>query len=162
MAVFASGTRTFFMGDTAPVGWTKEVANYNDHALRVVAGTGGISHAAAGWSSFNSVFTSRTITGTAPFSGLTTGSTTLGPTTLPAHTHTMTAAADSPVNAIYYSRMANPAYQAPAGPAPSVAYTGATGTGGGHTHPFGTIGVSISGTLDLSVKYVDIIMAIKN
>ena len=163
MAVFESGTRTFFRNSTAPTGWTKEVNNYNDHALRVVSNSqGGISRAGAGWTNFTNVFTSRTITGTAPFSGLSSGSTTLGPTTLPSHQHSGIGGGGGPTNFNYFSRMSNPSGVAPAGTAPFTTNTGATGVAGGHSHSFGTMGVNISGTLDLSVKYVDIIMAVKN
>lgn len=38
---FPAGTRMLFQQSTAPPGWTKETAKYNNHALRVVTGTAG-------------------------------------------------------------------------------------------------------------------------
>jgi hypothetical protein len=159
MAVFEPGTRTFFKDTNAPTGWTKDISTYNEYTLRVVNSA---TTSSGGSLDFTSVFTSRTISGTAPFSSLNSGSTTLNPTNLPAHAHSAPAGGGSPTNYIYYSKMNNPAYQSPAGSTPSLAYSGAAGTSGGHSHPFGTIGVSINGTLNLSVQYVDIILATKN
>ena len=159
-AVFATGTKTFFMNNTSPVGWTKDTTNYNDVTLRVVRGTTSI----IGSTGFSTIFSNRTISGTAPFSGLTTGSTTLGPTNLPAHTHQNPGVVGSPSNYTNYTSMAGVPGTWPntIAAAPSLINSGANGTGGGHSHPFGTIGVNISGTLDLSVKYVDMILATKN
>jgi hypothetical protein len=158
MAVFVTGTRTFFVGEFAPTGWTKDTTNYNEYTLRVVNG----SASSGGSVNFTTAFTSQTVTGTAPFSGLTAGATTLGPTTLPSHTHPVSAGPIGPNSYNYYSNMGNPAYAAPAGPVGSLVNSGATGGGGSHSHPFGSIGVSINGTVNLAVKYVDIILAIKN
>lgn len=161
MAVFATGTRTFFISSNAPVGWTKDTTNYNEYTLRVVNGAA----TSGGSVNFTTAFTSQTITGTAPFSGLSSGSTVLGPTTLPSHTHKVNAGPNGPNSFTYYSAMS------PAGPAGSTAsaagspyYINSTSTGGGlgHSHPFGTVSVDISGQLDLSVKYVDTIVATKN
>ena len=159
-AVFETGTKTFFINATAPIGWTKDTTNYNDVTLRVVNGTTNLY----GSSGFSTIFSSRTISGTAPFSGLTTGSTTLGPTNLPAHTHTNPGVVGSPASYTNYTSMSGVPGTWPntlAG-APALINSGANGTAGGHSHPFGTIGVNISGTLDLSVKYVDMILATKN
>jgi hypothetical protein len=158
MAVFVTGTKTFFISATAPTGWTKDTTNYNEYTLRVVNGT----TTSGGSVNFTTAFTSQTITGTAPFSGLTSGGTTLGPTTLPAHTHPVNSGPTGPNSYIYYSTMTNPAGRSTAGGTPYLANSGATGTAGSHSHPFGTVSVSISGSLDLSVRYVDTILATKN
>jgi hypothetical protein len=39
MAIFDSGTKTIFHQTSAPTGWTKETANYDNHALRIVNGS---------------------------------------------------------------------------------------------------------------------------
>jgi hypothetical protein len=158
MAVFATGTRTFFISSNAPVGWTKDTTNYNEYTLRVVNGAA----TSGGSVNFTTAFTSQTITGTAPFSGLSSGSTVLGPTTLPSHTHKVGAGPNGPTSSTNYSSMSNPIYAAPAASTPSLINSTATGGGLGHSHPFGTVSVDISGQLDLSVKYVDTIVATKN
>jgi hypothetical protein len=73
---FASGTSMLFAMATAPVGWTKSVAN-DDKALRVVSGsTGG---AATGTVAFSAAFAARTPT----VSGVA-----LTTAQIPSHTHT--------------------------------------------------------------------------
>lgn len=156
MAVFASGTKTFFTSTNAPPGWTKDATNYNEYTLRVVNGA---TTSSGGSTNFTSVFTSRTISGTAPFSSLTSGSTTLNPTNLPAHIHQSSGGATISSASVSNS---SPASFPMASTTPVLTNTGANGTQGAHSHPFGTIGVSISGALDLSVQYVDLILATKN
>ena len=51
-AVFETGTKTFFINATAPVGWTKDTTNYNDVTLRVVNGTTNLY----GSSGFSTIF----------------------------------------------------------------------------------------------------------
>ena len=67
-----TGTKMLFQQTTAPVGWTKDVANDNK-ALRIVSGTAGTGGSVA----FTTAFSSQNVGGTA----LTTAQ-------LPSHTHT--------------------------------------------------------------------------
>lgn len=156
MAVFASGTRTFFANMNAPTGWTRDFSTYNEYTLRVINGaTAGVG----GSIDFTSTFASRSVTGTAPFSGFSAGSTTLGPTNLPAHQHFGPGGVT-----LSYSLTSNssPASFPMVSTTPVLTNTGANGTAGGHTHPFSTLGVNVNGTLNISVQYVDIIVATKN
>jgi len=59
LVALASGVKVLYYEATAPVGWTK-VTSHNDKCLRVVSGNGGGS---GGITSFTSVFTSKTPTG---------------------------------------------------------------------------------------------------
>lgn len=59
--MFPSGTRLPFQQTTPPTGWTKESGSaYNDATLRFTTGTA----STGGTASFNTVFASRTFTGT--------------------------------------------------------------------------------------------------
>lgn len=157
MAVaFPSGTKVYFVGTTVSTGWTRDPTSY-DHILRLTNGTWG----SGGSTNFSSTFTSRPFTATAPFSPLTSGSTTLGPTTLPSHTHTMPA-----VSGPVQNKGTSTTSPYPLSGAATTKTTAAIGNPSptivGHTHPFGTIAASINGTVNMAVKYVDAFIAIKD
>ena len=152
-AGFDSGTRMIFAQNAAPTGWTKDTTNYNQHAMRIVTGTGG---GAAGSVDFTSAFTSQSVAGSVAVTGISgsTGATTLSTAQIPSHTHTYSfrntntsAAGKGSVTAVNNS----------------TGTTNATGGGGSHDHSFsfssGT--ATFSGTaIDLAVKYLDVITAV--
>jgi hypothetical protein len=163
-AAFSSGTVMLFAQTTAPTGWTKSTA-HNDKALRVVSGTA----SSGGSVAFSTAFASKSVTGTVTVSASTgsvsapvsIGSTTLSTPQIPSHSHTVTVAGNDVGSQIDRTR----------GQQVSNISTGNTGGGGSHTHP-GSGGshahpvsapASFSGTaINLSVQYVDVILATKD
>lgn len=154
-AAFDSGTRMIFAQNAAPTGWTKDTTNYNQHAMRIVTGTGG---GTGGTVDFTSAFTSQAVAGSVSITGLSgsAGATTLSIPQIPSHTHSLgTGTPVGPPGAAgskFGTRPNNPST------------SGATGGGGSHTHPFsfssGT--ATFTGTaIDLAVKYLDVITATK-
>jgi len=136
---FAAGTRMLFQQTSAPTGWTKETsATYNDAALRIVTGTAGTGGATA----FTSVFVS----------GLSTGAFTLTTSEMPAHTHMER---DSSGHDIHDGGAGASDWAIPqTGPttlATTVLQTGSTGGGAAHAH-----------TLNMGLKYTDVIIAAKD
>lgn len=152
-AAFDAGTRMIFAQNAAPTGWTKDTTNYNQHAMRIVTGTGG---GTGGTVDFTSAFTSQAVAGSVSITGLSgsAGATTLSTPQIPSHTHSYTAPATGTVQGGKVGKQV----------ASAGATTGSTGGGGSHTHPFsfssGT--ATFSGTaIDLAVKYLDVITATK-
>ena len=151
-AVFPSGTTLLFHQTSAPTGWT-QVTTYNDYALRVVNGTAGVG--TGGSVAFSTAFTSRSVTGT-------TDGTTLSTSQIPGHSH-LFPGDDQLGNASGYhgwtSRSAGGwPYDATStlGGGGQIWLTSDTGGGGSHNHTF-------TGTaINLSVRYVDVIIATKN
>lgn len=143
-AGFASGTIMLFAQTSAPTGWTKNSSTGDNSALRLVTGsvsTGGSVDFTTAFVS-NRAVTISSLTGSA-------GATTLTVPQIPSHSHNPGAAGGSAA--------------APFPPALGVATSGATGStggGGSHTHPLTVSGGS--GTVDLAVKYVDVIRATKD
>jgi hypothetical protein len=136
---FPSGTAIIFAQTAAPTGWTK-LTTHNDKALRVVSGTA----SPGGTVAFSTAFASKPVSGTV-------GSTTLGTSEIPSHTHLMGNLAFT-INPGGTNLSRPSATTPPSTPAP----TGATGGGGSHNHTF-------SGTaIDLAVQYVDVIIATKD
>jgi hypothetical protein len=146
-AEFASGTRMTFNQTSAPTGWTKDTSTDNA-GFRLVSG----STSSGGSVDFTTAFSStRAITVTSISSSV--GATTLSTPQIPSHTHTINVS------------------DGIQGPGPQTAgylrdqfvgtiNSGATGGGGSHTHPFSFS--SGAGTVDLAIKYVDLIIAQKN
>lgn len=130
-----SGTKMLFAQTAAPTGWTKDTTNDNA-ALRVVSGAVG----SGGTVDFTTAFTSRSITGTV-------GATTLSVSQIPSHTH----------STVLRSSGGTIAASSAKGQTASFGATdGGTGGNGSHNHTF-------TGTaIDLSVKYVDVIIATKD
>tara|TARA_R110002124_G_scaffold88586_4_gene227239 strand:+ start:748 stop:1905 length:1158 start_codon:yes stop_codon:yes gene_type:complete len=149
-AGFDSGTRMIFAQNAAPTGWTKDTVNYNQHAMRIVTGTGG---GAAGTVDFTSAFTSQAVAGSVAITGISgsTGATTLSTAQIPSHTHTYNSSSGGSSGKSGSAQLSNVG-----------ATTGATGGGGSHDHSFsfssGT--ATFTGTaIDLAVKYLDVITA---
>lgn len=154
-----TGSRMVFAQGTAPQGWTKD-STYNDYALRVTNGT----TSSGGSINFSSVMTTQSLTGTATMSGTSLGATTLSSMNIPNHYHSGTtngaafiSNTPSPsLKSYYWSPLVN-TMNTFASPATSTAWLG-----GSHTHSVspaqGTAGVSF----DMSVKYLDVIIATKN
>ena len=130
---FPSGTVMLFVQSTAPTGWTKSTA-HNDKALRVVSG----SVSSGGSVAFSTAMANRT---------LSIGSTTLSISQMPNHSHNIllnNGSTNTTTNRPYYIPYANA----------TLNYSSdAAGGGGSHTH---------SGSLDMAVQYVDVILATKN
>jgi hypothetical protein len=147
-----SGTTMVFVQATAPTGWTKDTSK-NDCALRVVNGTTGGT--TGGTMAFSAAFTSRSLSGSV-------GNTTLTLSQIPAHNHGNSAntnflktqtvyttnypgnfTSDYPDHrTVYVSASLQP--------------TDSAGGGGAHNHPL------TLNNLDLSVKYVNVIIAVKD
>jgi hypothetical protein len=130
------GTKMLFQQTAAPTGWTKDTT-HNNKALRVVSGAA----SSGGTLAFTSAFTSQAVGGTV-------GATTLTTTQIPSHTHTAGAAFATSVAAKGGTNVRTTATTGTA--------TGGTGGGGSHDHTF------TGAAIDLSVQYVDVIIATRN
>lgn len=151
-AAFDTGTRMIFAQNAAPTGWSKDTSNYNQHAMRIVTGTGG---GTGGTVNFTSAFTSQAVAGSVSITGISgsAGNTTLSTPQIPSHTHSYTRA--SPGGAGGKG----------GGTGQAAATTGSTGGGGSHNHPFSfsSGSATFSGSaIDLAVKYLDVITATKD
>lgn len=143
-----SGSTMVFVQTSAPTNWTK-VTSYNDYALRVVSGAA----SSGGSANFSSVYTVLTPAGTLSCTA-SAGNTTLASPQIPSHSHNTTL--QLPVY---------PVFNPPSGT--NYVYTGGTtgpaGSGAAHNHTITTSGLKFTGTnLDISVKYVDAILAKRN
>ena len=144
-AEFASGTRMTFNQTTAPTGWTKDTSTDNA-GFRLVSGNVG----SGGSLDFTAAFSSSTAVTVTSVSG-SAGATTLSTPQIPSHTHS--------ISGYYVSGPANSGFNGQLG-GPGVVNTNATGGGGSHTHPFSFS--TGAGSVNLAVKYVDLIIAQKN
>lgn len=140
-----------FYETSAPGGWTK-VTSHDNKALRVVSGTGGGfgsgGTAGPGGSPFTNVMTTRPFSGTFTATG-TIGATTLTTQQIPSHSHNAGSSVTvHPGSPGVQGRRVNG--QAPA--------TSPTGGGQSHTHPFAGNPAPYSGSLDLRVQYIDVIL----
>jgi hypothetical protein len=141
---FASGTRMTFNQTNAPTGWTKDTST-NNTAFRLVSG----NVSSGGSIDFTNAFSStQTVNITSATASV--GATTLSTPQIPSHTHTYVSTAN---DAGSEGSLASPATTL-------TRATGAAGGGGSHTHPFSFS--SAVGTVDLSVRYVDLIIAQKD
>jgi hypothetical protein len=135
-----------FNQTAAPTGWTKDTSTDNA-GFRLVSGTA----STGGSVDFTTAFTSAravtisSITGSA-------GATTLSTPQIPSHTHGIPGGSNFTEG--------SPVFPAGLGPVSSTPPTTATGGGGSHNHPFSFS--SGAGTVDLAIKYVDLIIAQKN
>jgi hypothetical protein len=150
-----SGTKMLFAQTSAPTGWTKITSN-DDAALRVVSGTA----SSGGTVGFTTAFAAKTVSGT-------TGSTSLSEAQIPSHYHL--AATNIKVSSGNVSPFGSSTYLAretdiggdteynlqATSSAPDSLRTSSVGSGSGHDHTF-------SGSLNLAVKYVDVIVAQKD
>lgn len=160
--VLAQNTVSVFYQAAAPTGWT-QVTTHNDKALRVVSGTGGGfgfgGVSGAGGLPFSTVFASSaspisvSFSTTVPVSG-TVGNTTLTLSQIPNHTHNsltggLASASSGGSNFLVSGSNATGGVISPGG------------TGGSHNHPFsGQISFTAtgSGSIDLRVQYIDVIL----
>jgi hypothetical protein len=139
---FPSGTVMLFAQTAAPTGWTKNSSTGDNSALRLVTG----SVSTGGSVDFSTVFVNNRSVSITSVSG-SIGATTLTTPQIPSHTHGGGAAS-----------AAEPLLSG--GSTARASSTGAEGGGGSHTHPLSVS--SGSGTVDLAVKYVDVIRATAN
>jgi hypothetical protein len=145
---FDSGTRMTFNQTAAPTGWTKDTST-NNAGFRLVSG----STSSGGSVDFTTAFSSSRAVTVTSMSG-SAGATTLSTPQIPSHTHdAFVSGGGSPLQAL---ATGSPSVGTPISTVP----TGATGGGGSHTHPFSFS--SGAGTVDLAIKYVDLIIAQKD
>lgn len=176
-SAFPAGTRMLFAQSTAPTGWTKDTTtSLNDSALRIVTGGAG----SGGSVGFSAAFTSQSVSGSVGSTAAggtisdtsvsgTVGSTTLTIDQIPPHSHSIpqfnnVSGLDHDGSLETDRSMLINATQT----------SGSTGGGQGHTHTFfsPSHGHSFSGashshsfsgsSINLAVKYVDVIIATKN
>jgi len=151
-AYFPVGTRLIFAQNTAPTGWTKDTTNYNNHAIRIVTGTGGVT---GGTVDFSSAFVSQSVTGTVG----TSGATTLSSSQMPSHTHTTSWTSYDYAYEGVAGRQDTASGRDDSGTTTLTYTSSSAGSGGSHTHSGGTF----TGTaINLAVKYLDVITATKN
>lgn len=158
------GATMVFAQPAAPAGWVK-LTNYEDYALRIVSGTGGV--ATSSNQPFSTVMTTSTDlyspeSGTWPVSIQTT---TLSVAQMAAHTHPMSDSSGAGLSGYTtgwpgsgpgstWTGIVNPVNAFPAG------VGGYTGAGGGHSHSSGTVEtISYSSPFNLNIKYKDVILA---
>ena len=154
LLAFPSGTRLLFQQSVAPPGWTKEIV-HNDATLRVVTGSATVGGSVA----FSTVFSNRTISGTIAGTALTIDQ-------MPAHGHSLFQTAAS-----FSSKVFNEASMAlnvgtsvqstrtwnDRSASPDGEVLAATAGGSqAHTHAF------TGANMDLRIKYVDVIIGIKD
>ena len=139
--IIPSGATVTFQQANAPTGFTKIIL-YNDYALRVVSGTGGVT---GGATDFTTAFPPAA---TVPISvTVSSGDVTLTTPQIASHSHigdgTAVGLAFGPVGAPFSADLLT---------------TDPTGGGGSHSHPVSPNSASI----DLRVKYVDVILATRD
>ena len=164
------GTKMVFYQASPPEGWTLDSSN-NDKALRLVSSNGGGTGGSIGFTSaFNSKSVSVGFSGSVSSGSVSTVSTggsvssaSISLADMASHTHTSSIyTSGPPTNANTGTR-----YLGNKG-----ANTGSTGSGGTHGHGFssgshshslssGSIQGSGSGTVNLNVQYVDVIICAK-
>lgn len=167
MAIFDSGTKTIFHQTSAPTGWTKETANYDNHALRI---TNGSSLTSGGTVDFTTAFSTTPYTYTNVVAPYTVGSRTLTVANLPFHLHpvgpstnhfAMHQTTTVPANA---TAPITPAVSSLVSIGGAVAMGASKGTSGAHNH---TLDVTASGNVfapnsSVGVNYIDVIIASYN
>lgn len=133
---FPSGTKMLFVQTSSPTGWTKDTT-HNNKALRVVSGAAG----SGGSIDFTTAFATKAVNGLI-------GSTTLTIGQIPSHNHPQDPSAlHNRDHAGLYGGggFGNQGYS-----------TGYTGGSNSHNHSFS------GSNIDLTVKYVDVIIATKD
>lgn len=147
----AADTKMLFQQSSAPTSWTKVTdSNYNNIGLRIVTGNTDVR----GSVNFTDVFSNKTISSEEVSVSGSVGDHTLDLTQIPSHAHGRGSVDTAPD--------VSPAYPfANAGTRSSQASTGASGGDQAHSHPWSGSG-SFSTTLDLRLKYVDLILAAKD
>jgi hypothetical protein len=166
---FPSGTKQVFYQASAPTGWTQDTATaLGNAAMRVVVGTGG---GTGGSDTFQTTFGSSRSTETKdlPVSGSvsgTVGGHTLSTPELASHNHTICLYKQNNPSPNVKSITYRP--QNPSQTVNSSEFTGATGGGGSHTHPFsGTLSSTSAPSASFSIpamdlKFANVIIAAKD
>lgn len=144
-----NGSTMMFAQTSAPIGWTKETS-INDTAVRVVSGSIGTG----GSADFSTVFTTLTPTGSVTGLSGTVGSVALSTDQIPSHSHPhqyATIRYSASVGSIARGQFLN---------GTTVANPSFTGTA--HAHPTAVTGISFSSTLNMNLRYQDVIFATKD
>jgi hypothetical protein len=160
---FPSGTRLVFQQTTAPVGWTK-VTTDNNKALRLVNGTVG----SGGTQPFTTAFSNKSVTGSVAG---TVANHTLTLAQTPLHSHftindvtTTSYPVPSASNSVAFKSngsFSGPNYTLTGDDTePTIGKTNAQGGGGSHNH--GWSGTFTGTAIDMTVQYVDVIIASKD
>jgi hypothetical protein len=165
IGLIPTGTKMLFQQTSAPTGWTKDTTHDNK-ALRVVSGTAG----AGGSSSFTTAFANRTGTTDATTAGGTVGATTLTVNQIPLHGHPfrsnyVSGGSSQLTGGLIVNANTNSATEDAFTGTPSNSageQIGGTGGGQSHTHTFTGTSHTHGFSLDISVAYVDLIIATKN
>jgi hypothetical protein len=146
-AGFPSGTRMTFNQTAAPTGWTKSTSTDNA-GFRLVSG----NVSSGGSVDFTTAFSANTAVTVTSLSG-SAGATTLSTPQIPSHTHSVTALCN--LGGPGATGVQKPSAT---GCSVNITYnTNATGGGGSHTHPFSFS--SAEASVNLAIKYVDLIIA---
>jgi hypothetical protein len=169
-APFPTGTRMLFQQTSAPTGWTKDTT-INNRALRVVSGSVG----SGGSIDFDVAFASRGFSGTTSSEAVTgvVGGTALTVGQLPSHQHFVSNDTNSATTALSASNYVNESAQPSSSngyilkggaTAATIGLSSSVGSGSTHTHPFtgDAHAHTFSGSIDMAVKYVDLIIASKD
>lgn len=147
-AALPSGTRMLFQQTSAPTGWTKDTtAGLDNSALRLVTGTAG----SGGSQAFTTAFAGLVAGSVGSGGASATGATTLTTAEMPAHTHGYESSSTSGGTGLFRST-----YNAAI-----TANSVSTGGGGSHTHTTPDHAHTFTGSTNLAVKYVDLIVATK-
>ena len=158
--IIPQNSLTFFHQATAPVGWAKSTSHDNK-TLRVVSGTGGGS---AGNQPFTTVFNTKPYSGTGPVS-VTVGPHILSTPQLPSHTHSAPGlltinsvpAAFNP-DGSFAGWNGGDVGRAGGWNRTAGGTSGGQGGGAGHSHSASSGSYSFSGSIDLRIRYIDVIL----
>lgn len=161
------GATMLFRQTSAPLGWTKNTT-VNNHAIRIVSGTTG-GTVSAGGSPFSTIYSSRAATGTVSSVTISAGAFTISQSYIPSHSHSTSSSpggsafglapgpAVSPVAGVGVVKTTVSTYGQPA------LAGGPGGSDGSHSHSGGVVsGGPVSGTINMAIKYVDVIIATKD
>ena len=151
VTAFPSGTVMLFVQSAAPTGWTKSTA-HNDKTLRVVSG----SVSSGGSVAFSTAFSSSR--------GITVDSTTLSISQIPSHDHPWTgrkaansgwSGGESTIYGYSYKYFSYSIFELENDPAVTTDSGSAAAQGGSQPH-------NHSGSVNMAVQYVDVILATKD
>lgn len=159
--VIPAGTRMLFQQSTAPTGWTK-ITDHNNKALRVVSG----SASSGGSMDFTAAFASGRAASSVTVTGTVLGSS-LSADQLASHQHespyaaTDTRYVQTSNGYVVFPGDSRALGSSSSGYSDRKRYrTDSRGGGNPHDHPFSAN--AHSHTMDMNVKYVDVIIASKN
>jgi hypothetical protein len=161
-SIFPTNTLWCFFQSTTPTGWTRTSTSTNNSTLRVVS-TANDAGSNAGISPFTTIFSNSSQIFNVNTSTYGSGFATLSVSQIPTHTHTFSGQTIQERNA------KNPAGEFIEGNLARSSGTGVqpggqtqtAGTGGSHNHDI-FVGNTITVTLPLAVKYIDVFFAFFN